>query len=551
MTLLFLALVWIVMSALTLPAGNFPLNDDWVYALGVKSLLETGRFALPSVTAADVMAQVYWGTLFCLPAGFSFTALRLSTLVLGLVGVLSMFGSMREVGASRRLAVFGALSLATSPIYFGLAHTFMSDVPFLALLLLAVWLFVRGIRRDCAGCLIAAFALAMLDILIRQFAVVAVVAFGIAYACRRGIAWKTLAVAILPVLAGAALHLGYIRWMVSTGRTPFAVRATLNDMIPPSVTWFLHNSAVIVIKALPYIGLFALPFLLASLVPVWRGLSHRRRLAAGWFLAGFTAFLAAVTCYFLQTGRPLGNVLIRVGIGPLTLRDTYILNINQPLTPVWMEVFWALAIGLGALAGTAAVAVAVWQTRVVTAALWRHEHRQRVWLSALIISLSGAYGLALLLMGSKAYVYDRYFLPFGPLVCLLAMVAVGNLRASVAGDRTAVAALVVLGLFSVGATHDYLAWNRARWAATTELMMAGVDAKRIDGGYEFNGSFTYDPAYVITEAKSWWGVVDDEYVVASGPIPGYRETRRFAFHRWLTQTDANVVILHREPAYGG
>lgn len=546
--LLFLALVWIALSVLSLPLGDFPINDDWVHGLAVKALLATGRFSLPSVTAANLLVQVYWGALFCLPFGFSFTALRLSTLALGLVGVLSLFALLREARASRRLALFGALSVAVNPLYFGLAHSFMSDVPFLALVLVATWLFVRGITRDGAGWMIAGFALAMLDILLRQFALAAVVGFGIAYVFRRGITWKTLAVAILPVTAGLALHLSYARWLIATGRMPFSNRDPLSDLIPASAASFLHRSGENVMAALPGIGLLALPFLLASLAPVWRGLSPRRRWAAGGSLAGFAVLLLAAN-HLLHTDLPQrGNVLYPPGLGPLMLRDTLLLNLNLPASPIWMEAFWALALGLGALAGVAAAAVVCWQARVVIAALWHPENRRRVWLSALIIALAGAYGLALLLVGLRNVLLDRYFLPFGPLVCLLVVAAVDNPRASAAGDRAALAVLVVLGLFSVGATHDYLAWNRARWTATAALTAAGIDAKRIDGGYEFNGWFTYDPAYVFTEAKSWWWVVDDEYVIASGPVPGYRVEQEYAFSRWLLADRGRVMTLHRLPA---
>jgi hypothetical protein len=78
--LAFLIALWILMSALVNPVGDFPLNDDWTYALAVKSILQIGRFALPSSATTNTFAQAYWGALFCLPFGFSFTALRFSTL---------------------------------------------------------------------------------------------------------------------------------------------------------------------------------------------------------------------------------------------------------------------------------------------------------------------------------------------------------------------------------------------------------------------------------------------------------------------------------------
>jgi len=292
-------------------------------------------------------------------------------------------------------------------------------------------------------------------------------------------------------------------------------------------------------------GCLCCPFaLVAVLVPIWRGVPRGRKLAASAFLVTFGAALLAANHVRQMPG--FGNVLDQFGLGPLTLRDTFILQINLPATPLWLEVFWALANGLGVLAAAAAVGVAAWQGWQALTGLWRHEDRQRVWLSVLIIALAGGYGLALLLVGSKTILFDRYFLPFAPLVCTLAVVAAGNLPASVAGDRAGIVVLVVLGLFSIGATHDYLAWNRARWAALNELTATGVDAKRIDGGYEFNGWFNYDPDYVMTKAKSWWWVTDDEYVIASGPIPGYRVEKRFPFVRWLLADSGYVVTLHRD-----
>jgi hypothetical protein len=83
-----LTLVWLVIVFLVNPVGDFPLNDDWAYAKAVQSLLR-GDLQLTDWAPASQIAQIAWGALFCLPFGFSFTALRLSTLVLGWVGVLA------------------------------------------------------------------------------------------------------------------------------------------------------------------------------------------------------------------------------------------------------------------------------------------------------------------------------------------------------------------------------------------------------------------------------------------------------------------------------
>ena len=127
-----LGLIWICMVALTNPVGDFPLNDDWAYGYSVRRLLEQGQLRFSDWTGPNLFGQVLWGLLFCLPFGFSFTALRLSTAVLGLVGVLATYGILRELKTSREIAAIAALILACSPIYFVLSLTFMTDVPFTA-----------------------------------------------------------------------------------------------------------------------------------------------------------------------------------------------------------------------------------------------------------------------------------------------------------------------------------------------------------------------------------------------------------------------------------
>ena len=79
---------------------------------------------------------------------------------------------------------------------------------------------------------------------------------------------------------------------------------------------------------------------------------------------------------------------------------------------------------------------------------------------------------------------------------------------------------------------------------------AHVTADRIDGGYEFNGLLRYDPKYRKQAGKSNWWVADDEYIVTSGPLPGYQEYRRYDFTRWLPLPGSSIFVLHRSAGGG-
>src|SRR5688500_9394561 len=127
-----LSVLWISLALLINPVGNFALNDDFAYGIAVRSWVEGGQLRFPNEQSAPLLPHYLWGSLASLPGGFSFTALRISTLVFGLIGVIGCYALGREFGLKPALAGLSALVLLANPLYLGLSYTFMSDVPFTA-----------------------------------------------------------------------------------------------------------------------------------------------------------------------------------------------------------------------------------------------------------------------------------------------------------------------------------------------------------------------------------------------------------------------------------
>ncbi len=94
--LLCLTAFWLLSLVVVNPTGNFPLIDDWAYALTVKHLLATGTYQPSGWAGMILIANVLWGSAFCLLAGFSFVVLRFSTLFAAWLGILSVYWLMRE-----------------------------------------------------------------------------------------------------------------------------------------------------------------------------------------------------------------------------------------------------------------------------------------------------------------------------------------------------------------------------------------------------------------------------------------------------------------------
>ncbi|MDX2170246.1 MAG: glycosyltransferase family 39 protein, partial [Deltaproteobacteria bacterium] len=532
-TVVALLAVWALGVALVDLRGDFPLNDDWAYGLAVRRLLDEGVFRPPGWAAPTLLSQALWGAAAALPGGFSYTALRLSTLLLGGLAIAGVYGLARALHARRGAAALAALTLGFGPVFFDLAHTFMTDVPFVALAVLALLGFARALEGGGDRALAVGCAATVAAVLCRQTGLLLPIAFAIAQlATRRGGLAARLPRALLPLLlAGAALGLlrvllardGGASGGLGTGDVLAAWQMRGN---PPAALRLIRDN---LFTALLYCGLFLAPALLHSCT-AWRAALRRPRVFD--CIAALTAAGGLAVLWAWQRRMPLrGNVLIESGLGPITLHDVYIRGLpdDGPLPAAFWLLVTAIAIA-GAALLTAQLAAALATLRRAPAPAARR------------LLLLGAAGY--LAAVSLVIPFDRYYLP---LVALLAAALAPP--AWTAPNRVArgaaVGLLAAMAAFSVAATHDYLSWNRARWQALAQLAADGVAPERIDGGPEFTGPHFYRPDYRAARGKSWWWVADDEFIVSMGPLPGYAVRRRYPYARWLPTGAGEIMVLQR------
>ncbi|MDB9423177.1 glycosyltransferase family 39 protein [Microcystis aeruginosa CS-563/04] len=528
--ILIIIAIWTVMVIVVNPLGNFPLNDDWVYGLAVKSILEKGDFRLPSPAHANLFFQAFWGALFCLPFGFSFTALRFSTLTLGLIGVIGTYLLLREVNANQKISLLGALLLVVNPLYFGLANSFMTDVPFVALSILSFYFLIRGLKRESISEVILGLCLVYINILIRQYAIVILLAFALAYSCKKRFKIKFLFASFVIFFSGILLHRFYQNWLYSTGRTREVPENILNTR-----QLDFRNHAIMI--SLIYIGWFIFPIIAIFFVKKLKEISRRQKTITILSISSFFVVVMGRLIWQGQTMPLAKNVLAYFGLGPLTLRDTYLLKVNLPSYSLGLKVFWFIVTAIGVL-GAFLLLYYLCLTIIKTFS------QSEKWLKVLILSAILIY---LFLFGVK-YPFDRYFLFLLPLFMVLLVISNNYINEQYIGKKITAFALTMIfiwGGFTMAATHDYLAWNRTRWQALNDLMEQGVTPEYIDGGYEFNGWYLNDVKYRPQRGKSYWWVNRDDYMISSGLLEGYKEVKRYPFARWLLLKQDNVFVLHK------
>ena len=544
--------VWVAIILLVNPGGEFPLNDDWVYAGIVKTIL-AGRLHFEQSANANFLTQGFWGALFCLPFGFSFTALRISTLVLAGGGILGLYSWARQLHAPQSVAVLMAATLMANPAYLGLAHTFMTDVPFTALVVLCLDAYTRYLRGNGRRHVVLAFTLGFLALGIRQFGLVIILALSIGCMIRWWRPHRIYALlALAPFLIALKLQSLFSSWLQGAGGQPRAnTDSILQAYLIGSKYIFSSEMLAVVCSVLLYLGLFLMPFLIF----IYDGLVLRDNIHTKRFLIAIWATCSAISLAVLDRFRmPLfGNVITYFGMGPLTLHDTYILGRNYPELSFGVEAFWRLAsmvAVLGALVLITTLARALTLRGQQDAGAHREHWRnlERPLAITLVIATFG-YGLVISVGGVGGGIFDRYLLPLYPLTMMLVWLSIGGVeRFSPAspGRSLALLMLVGMGTMSLLASHDYLSWNRTRWQALNQLVGARrINPARIDGGYEFNGMFTATRQYARQPGKSWWWVRDDEYIVASGPLDGYRVVATYPVPQWLPFKSRQIVTLQR------
>lgn len=525
-SVLVLVLLFLAVLAVTNPIGDFPLNDDWVYGRAVRHLFQSHEYRPTPWTSMTLLTQVLWGWLFSLLFGFSFTALRFSTLILALATLVCVLLSVRRKQDPLFPAMFAPLVLLFNPVYLNLSHTFMTDVPFIAFALGSVLLLVRGTEQDNRLLLALGVCLAVLATLLRQTGVLIPAAFGIALLSRGPLRTRRVLFATGFVAGTVLVYLVYTHWLAATGRFPdgyFAQWSQVLDLSRLGPGGVAGRAARSLLVTYVYLGIFTLPLGVLFL-------SGASRLRLVSLLAVSSALLAAAR--FLRVNFA-GNILSDRGVGPFTLAHSAGFTAFTG-SPVSVAVLGSLALVGGAL--------------VIEMLLRAAQDAGSFRLGAVCLSFAALYSLSTSLVTQL----DRYMLPYLPFLAIPALHCLYRKPPAKPALVAALSLAAAYAAFSVSAVHDYLAWNRTRWQAISYLTdELRVPVDRLDGGFEFNGLHAAPGDYVHAPGSRPWQLKDADYVVAFDAMPGYEMFEEYPVRSWLPCGIKRICALRRVAAGPG
>lgn len=497
------------------PRGNFPLDDDWGVGFTTFTLASTGTIEFTPFASATAYLQFLWGAAWVALFGPTFTVLRFATLTLSLASTLVAYFLLRFVKVSPWLALFGAAGLFFHPLFFWASFTSMTHVPFVFLSLVAASMFVRAWEREGVW-LALAFVAVVASFFTRQFAILnALVPLVVALLARR---WR-----VASIYGAATFVFGFL---VMNG----TLVASQKELVlhRPSAAGLAVRAAHYLFFNWQHAALFFAPALLLVLLS-----RPRVRLSRGVLIAASLICAYAAWRMTFVVGMPIpymnsGNVFTDFGLGPPTLRDVFTLRMRHPFAlPFGVKLF------LMALTTTGAVVAAA----IAGGAARRHEPLLRY---AIVYCAIGTAITA----GMKIH-FDRYSVDtLWPLGIALVLLAASQELTRTARSAAATM-LIVLALFAISGTAEYLDWNRARWNAYSWMRTNGVTLDEMDGGYEINALLALRAGRKDL-GKPGVGVIDDRYILAfNRHVPGFEPIRAFAYDRWFGLSRGAVWVQRR------
>ena len=442
------------------PIGEFPLNDDWVYARSVRYLLEHGALKIPDCSVATLLWQTLWGGSWSVILGNSFSALRLSTLALSVLAAV-WFGKLAGNKSSLLPAVLSPeFMLLGNPFFFLLSFTFMTDVPYLSWLLLALWLYVRAFESDVAVDWLLAAVAASLAYLVRQLALPALLSVIVALIWRKKLSLRRLLFGFGPLLLTAGIHWFWFNHVQHGNWAShyYVSQGALKYFSTPAN--FIETGYRVSAIAL-YASFFVFP--LALLLPLKKPSVKQAVIAA-------LLTMALVVPLLAHKGLPpyYCSLLTDGGFGPLTLLG------DKYGGPMAYTAFWA----------------ALWLVSIFSLlTLILNWRLFTVW-PAPLLALCAAFNIIPTFIMPFS---DRYIVGFiVPFMASLYVVIVRQTEIALWRMKMAALASCMFFIWSFAYTWDYMNWNRAKHEIARQAVEHGLAPDEINNGFDWSANIFYE-----------------------------------------------------------
>lgn len=525
--------------------GDFPLNDDWAYAEGVRHLLQGEGLIMPNVCAAGI-AHVALGFVAAKLLGYSYVSLRICSFLVTILGAVAVFIAAASFRIPRMSAIFITLLYAANPLLLNIAFGFMSDSTALSLNMIFLACLLRGLAKKSLKTILLAFVVLALAVSVRQSALIFIClspfclskrfgggrakffVFSLALALPLFSAWACDQWLVACHLQSGSINRGYDLVRQAHACVVKQCLFSAPQMVLPTI--------IAIGQVLCYLALFCLPALV-SLVPLifWPKPNRAFRVKIVVVITALVLSVALIIVAYYHQTMPFSENILRF----TTIGAQGLLGIIRPaLAPKGRMIITVISFLFVVPLVVALLCV-----------LQQVQKKTLVWQPA-VITVCSTVCLAFLTLETLVRCADRYYLlALGPMLLAVGFYARKN-RTNLVNPLTVV---LLLGItcYSIAGNQEYLSSNRARWQAIAWLEKTGAKSAQIDGGYEYNilrDLSVYNSTYRGEAPRNnwrWWPIKGEVYLVSLSPVPGYKTIHAEPYFSLFDRKTRNIEVLEQ------
>jgi hypothetical protein len=538
--LILLFIIWLIAAVIINPIGEFPFGDDWSFSKPVKYFCETGQIKLTGWSSMTLLAHLFWGIGITEIFGFSHSALRISIVFLGFLGLIAYYFLLNQFIKEKKLCFVLVLLFGFNPVFTLHSYSFYTDVSFFTVFIWCLFVFVKFLDSNKKYYLAISLLLLSIAFLIRDIALIAVPAFILAMFYKDKLNRKTILYSIILLVVSVSVYFAYRYWITHVHGLPmnqdFIRERLLTTLTNPSqlIKEYIENSYMTLLT----LGFYLFPFILILFLNEYKSFTKHIKVISLILIFSFVIGLIAITntfpkLFIKSSEMVLGTLGINEVIERVNPARLFQLSKNAKLIFITIGFLGMSILMILILKRILTFKKIIKQNRI--------DYKFILIISIIIIYLAVIFTQNL---------FTRYLIPIYALfpIFLLFTNESETLNLKSRKEQIIYGLLLVFYLYlGVSNPRDNLEFNRHRWQATDYLLSEyKLTPEEIDGGFEFTAWHYYVPVYISPPGKNWWWVIGDDYSVAPGYIEGYDIIKVFTFRRFFPPCYQDSVFASKK-----
>jgi len=507
-----LILIYLLLGVFLFSFENYPIDDDWSYIKIAETFHHTGEIHFTPWTAMSLVFQVWWGTCFTRLFGYSIEMLRLSTLVISLLGLIFIYLLLRELKHHWQTSLLIIFLILFNPFSFPLNFTFFTDHFFISLLLISTYFYYKAFKDKKDSYLLIASLVASCSVLVRQNGILiplsVFIYLLISERSLKIIIRRSLFTLVIPITT----FIIFTYWLNVIHGPPTEYIKQFDKIVEN-----LRKPHLFLIKIvwrpfiiLEFMGFCLLP-LSFSFLPKVKELFSRKH----YFL--LLLFCLAGTIFYL--------LFEHIGLYPtvdLWLNGFRFAYVSEYGYRDFLNILFFFYRILDFLS----VASIVYLIHLLIK--YRKSIREKFSLASptFLILLIGIFQFLFFL--TTGYKFSRYYLILIPFFIFVILEITRHIRIN---KRIFLPLLTIYTLFSFSITQDFMNWNQLKWQVAKQLKDKGIPLQKISAGFACDAwhccQYSLDHPYEISSLRGdipWWiedliPVIDPQYLISNSPVP--------------------------------